>query len=106
MDRLVTAANDEGVRLFLVGGSVRDEILGRQVRDLDLTTDAPVESIRRLVSAAKPDSMFALGEKFGTVSAVVGDGKVEVTTFRSQEKVVPGGIQIDALHTDLAHRDF
>ncbi len=106
MERLVKAADERGHRLFLVGGSVRDEMLGRPVRDVDLTTNAPVEAIKQLLEAASPDSIFALGEKFGTVSALIGAGKVEVTTFRSQDEVAPGGSLIDALHADLAHRDF
>ncbi len=91
IDRLVRVAEEKGYRLFLVGGSVRDEILGRPVRDFDLATDAPVESIKHLLTSAGPDSLFALGEKFGTVSALIGDSKVEVTTFRSQDETTSGG---------------
>lgn len=106
MNRLSKAAEEDGLRLFLVGGSVRDEMLGRPIRDLDLATDAPVERIKGLIAAARPDSLFALGEKFGTVSALIGDSKVEITTFRSQHEVAPGGTLEDRLSTDLAHRDF
>ena len=106
IDRLLKGAEEKGYRLFLVGGSVRDEILGRPVRDFDLATDAPVDNIKHLLTSAGPDSLFALGEKFGTVSALIGESKVEVTTFRSQDETTSGWSLIEALHTDLAHRDF
>jgi len=57
MNRLSKAAEEDGLRLFLVGGSVRDEMLGRPIRDLDLATDAPVERIKGLIAAARPDSL-------------------------------------------------
>ena len=106
LDRLVQGAETQGHRLFLVGGSVRDELLGRPVRDIDLATDASVKAIKHLLEAASPDSIFGLGEKFGTVTALVGEVKVEVTTFRAQEGVAAQGTLAEALHADLAHRDF
>ena len=106
IDRLVKAAEEKGYRIFMVGGSVRDELIGRSVHDFDFATDAPVDSIKHLLASTGPDSLFTLGEKFGTVSALVGNSKVEVTTFRSQDEATPGGTLIEALHTDLAHRDF
>jgi len=106
LDRLMVEAEGRGHRLYLVGGSVRDEIMRRPVRDLDLTTDAPVSSIKAMLEAARPDSIYALGEKFGTVGAIVSDVTVEVTTFRSQDAATVSGDILDALSTDLAHRDF
>jgi poly(A) polymerase len=105
LDRLTRAAAESGYRLYLVGGSVRDQIMGRPVHDYDLATSAPVPAIKAMLEAAGPDSIYTLGEKFGTIGAVVGDTKFEVTTFRAQEGVPPGD-EIAALHADLAHRDF
>jgi poly(A) polymerase len=94
-----------------VGGSVRDQLMGREIHDFDLTTDAPVPVIRSILEASQPDAMFALGEKFGTVSAIVHDTTVEITTFRAQDDVEREEIRnsqsaIRNLHADLAHRDF
>jgi poly(A) polymerase len=105
LDRLALAAAESGYRLYLVGGSVRDQIMGRPVHDFDLATSAPVSVIKALLEAAGPDSIYTLGEKFGTIGAVVGGVTVEVTTFRAQEGVPPGD-EPAALHADLAHRDF
>ena len=109
LDRLVRNAEGAGYRLYLVGGSVRDQLMGREIRDYDLTTDAPVPVIRSILEASQPDAMFALGEKFGTVSAIVGDVTVEITTFRAQDELAGDGGQKDIikqLYLDLAHRDF
>lgn len=109
LDRLVRNAELAGYKLYLVGGSVRDQLMGREIHDYDLTTDAPVPAIRHILEAAEPDAIFALGEKFGTVSAIVNDFMVEITTFRSQEEVEEKGQGDDPvvkLHADLAHRDF
>ncbi len=106
LDRLAEQARQAGYSLFLVGGSVRDSLMGVSIHDLDLTTEAPVEAIKQMLEAAGPDVIYPIGEKFGTIAARVGDMPVEVTTFRNQDEVPPGGDMLAALHTDLAHRDF
>ncbi len=106
---MVKNAEGAGYRMYLVGGSVRDQLMGREIHDYDLTTNAPVPVIRSILEASRPDVMFALGEKFGTVSAIVDDFTVEVTTFRAQEEVREGHSKKSALrglYVDLAHRDF
>ncbi|HKP51689.1 MAG TPA: HD domain-containing protein [Chloroflexia bacterium] len=106
LDRLTQGAASAGYRLYLVGGTVRDGLLGRPTRDLDLTTDAPVPVIKEMLDSAGADAIYGLGEKFGTLVALVGDFKVEVTTFRSQEEVAASSDALAPLHTDLSHRDF
>src|SRR5437870_12243342 len=103
LDRLTAHTARAGYRLYLVGGSVRHELMGREVHDLDLTTDAPTSAIKQLLVAARVDSLYTLGEKFGTIGAIVDGVTVEVTTFRSQEGVPPEGGAVAALYTDLAH---
>ena len=106
LDRLSTLSAEAGYRMYLVGGSVRDQVMGRSIKDVDLTTDAPTPAIKQMLEAAGVDTIYSLGEKFGTIAARVGDSTVEVTTFRAQEDVPPEGSVTDALYTDLAHRDF
>ncbi len=98
-----------GHQLHLVGGSVRDALLGRLGQDLDFTTDARPDDIRRLV---KPwsDSIWETGIEFGTVGVAKAGLKLEITTFRSdvydgqtRNPVVRFGNSLDE---DLVRRDF
>ena len=72
-------------RLYLVGGIVRDLLVGRQLGelDIDLTTDARPEEIKALL-AGHVDSVWTQGERFGTIGAKLGDWTVEITTHRAE----------------------
>jgi poly(A) polymerase len=96
-------------QLFLVGGCLRDQLLGREISDLDLATDALPEEIRRRVEPWA-DAVWLVGEKFGTVGLEKDGTKAEVTTFRSEaydgvsrKPEVVFGTDILA---DLSRRDF
>ena len=98
-----------GHRLHLVGGSVRDALLGRLGDDLDLTTDAHPGRVLELV-AGWADSTWETGIAFGTVGLAKHGSKLEVTTYRaesydpsSRNPVVTYGESLDG---DLARRDF
>ena len=98
-----------GHALHLVGGSVRDALLGRLGDDLDLTTDARPERVLELV-AGWAESTWETGIAFGTVGLAKNGFKLEVTTYRaeaydaaSRNPVVTYG---DSLHADLSRRDF
>ncbi len=107
MGRVFAAA---GRQLYLVGGSVRDELLGRPHSDLDLTTNAIPAEVKQLAQQVHPDAIYTVGERFGTVGLVFGDLRVEVTTFRS-EQYEPGSRKPavsfgQSLREDLSRRDF
>jgi poly(A) polymerase len=102
---------EAGHELALVGGPVRDIMLGRPgvMNDLDLTTDARPERIEELVSGWA-DHVWDVGMRFGTVGARKGDRHLEITTYRresydpdSRKPEVTFG---DTLAGDLARRDF
>jgi len=99
----------EGRRVFLVGGSLRDQLLRRESKDLDLATEARPEEVRRRVGKLA-DAVWLVGEKFGTVGLSKGGVKAEITTFRadvydgvSRKPEVAFGDDIEA---DLGRRDF
>jgi poly(A) polymerase len=101
---------DAGHDLYLVGGSARDALLGRVTHDLDLTTDARPDEIKRLIETVGPDSIYTVGERFGTIGSVFGDRNVEITTYRS-EAYSPHSRKPEVafgttLAGDLSRRDF
>ena len=106
---LAEAFKAKGFQLALVGGPVRDALLGRLGNDLDFTTDAhPHETKKILKSWA--DNVWDTGIVFGTVAAKRGETTVEVTTYRtekyeedSRKPDVEFGLTIEG---DLSRRDF
>jgi poly(A) polymerase len=94
-----------GHELHLVGGVVRDSLLGRvrEGSDIDLTTSAkPPETIRVLRGWA--DQRYVQGARFGTVGAAKDGRRFEITTFRDDRR--PAVTFGKDLRTDLSRRDF
>ncbi len=105
-DRFVAA----GHSVYLVGGTVRDLLLGRPiVGDYDLTTDARPPEIKRLIGDWA-DAVWTQGERFGTIGARKGDRSYEITTHRAEayhaDSRKPDVAFADAIESDLSRRDF
>jgi poly(A) polymerase len=100
-----------GHSLYLVGGSVRDALLGvtNPDADYDLTTDARPDAVLELVRPWA-DHVWLQGQAFGTIGAAHGDMRVEITTFRAEvyrpDSRKPSVTFADSLETDLSRRDF
>ncbi|MGH8937936.1 MAG: CCA tRNA nucleotidyltransferase, partial [Actinomycetes bacterium] len=98
-----------GHRLALVGGSVRDALLGRLGQDLDFTTDARPQEIRAVLEDWA-DVWWEVGIAFGTVGARKHGFDIEVTTYRSEvyriDSRKPEVSFGDTLEDDLARRDL
>src|SRR5688500_11151469 len=78
-----------GVELYLVGGLVRDALLGRaRLADLDFATSAQPPRTRELIESAGASTVYLVGERFGTIGAIFGEESdrlnVEVTTYRRE----------------------
>ena len=106
---LAAVFKERGFTLALVGGPVRDALLGRLGNDLDFTTSAPpLESKKILQKWA--DNVWDTGIEFGTVAAKRGETTVEVTTYRSdsysQESRKPEVNFGTSIEGDLSRRDF
>jgi poly(A) polymerase len=98
-----------GEQIALVGGPVRDAMLGRLQNDLDFTTSARPEVTERLLKGWA-DATWDIGRAFGTIGCRRGEWQVEITTYRS-EAYEPGSRKPavtygDSLVGDLARRDF
>ncbi len=99
-----------GHRLYLVGGIVRDLVLGRPLSgDIDLTTDARPE-VTAALARGWADAVWDQGARFGTIGLKQGDVTFEVTTHRA-EAYVPDSRKPDVsfandVEADLSRRDF
>jgi len=107
--KLAIAFKAAGFKLALVGGPVRDAILGRLGNDLDFTTDAHPKDCEKILNKWA-DSVWDIGAAFGTVAGKKGEITVEITTYRSEsysldsrKPNVEFGKTIEA---DLSRRDF
>lgn len=116
-DDLARRFQEAGFTLALVGGSVRDALLGRLGNDLDFTTDARPDDVLKIVRPWA-DSVWEVGIAFGTVGVQkegrVGDDRqdfqIEVTTYRSEAydrtSRKPEVSYGDSIEDDLVRRDF
>ncbi len=108
--RLAEGFEAAGYQVYLVGGCVRDRLLGRPSTDYDLTTNAAPAEAKRLLDEVGAEHVWTVGERFGTIGAHVEGATVEITTFRSEEYTPrsrkPAVRFGTSLEGDLARRDF
>ncbi|MCX5247394.1 CCA tRNA nucleotidyltransferase [Streptomyces sp. NBC_00201] len=108
-DDLARRFQEAGFSLALVGGSVRDALLGRLGNDLDFTTDARPEDVLKIVRPWA-DALWEVGIAFGTVGAQKDGYQIEVTTYRSEAydrtSRKPGVSYGDSIEEDLVRRDL
>ena len=109
VSRLAAAFSAAGHELALVGGSVRDAFLNRDLTDLDFTTSARPDDILALVTPIS-DVQWDVGRDFGTIAARINGLTVEITPYRAdaydgetRKPIVQFG---DTLEDDLVRRDF
>lgn len=107
--------NEAGFKGYLVGGSVRDLLLGRQPKDFDVSTDASPREVKRLFR-----NCFLVGRRFRLAHVVFGDKVIETSTFRKQpddtvptaDENAPGALYQSSDNTfgtpeeDAKRRDF
>ncbi|MFJ4785993.1 CCA tRNA nucleotidyltransferase [Streptomyces sp. NPDC088794] len=100
---------EAGFSLALVGGPVRDALLGRLSNDLDFTTDARPEDVLKIVRPWA-DAVWEVGIAFGTVGVQKDGHQLEVTTYRSEAydrtSRKPEVSYGDSIEEDLVRRDF
>lgn len=94
---VMKALHDGGAAARFVGGCVRDALLGRPIRDIDIATDAPPERVMALMHAAG-FAVVPTGVAHGTVTAIVGGVAFEVTTLRND-------VETDGRHATVAFTD-
>ncbi|MBQ0009357.1 MAG: CCA tRNA nucleotidyltransferase [Firmicutes bacterium] len=104
--KLVNIFKENGYRLYMIGGTTRDYLLGLEVFDYDFVTDATPEEIQKFL----PDAEYHFA-KFGSVKVKVDGTKVDVTTLRVEDDYEdfrhPGKIRfVKTIEEDYVRRDF
>ena len=108
--RVTQTLQQAGFKAFVVGGAVRDLLLGHKPKDFDIATNATPEQIKRLFRRA-----FIIGRRFQIVHVMLGQEQIEVTTFRgASSEAAPkdehGRVLRDNTfgeqHEDAVRRDF
>ncbi|TLS53277.1 CCA tRNA nucleotidyltransferase [Paenibacillus antri] len=104
--RLLRRLAERGYAAYFVGGCVRDALLGRPVKDIDIATAAKPDTVLELFPEAIPT-----GLKHGTVTVPLGSWHYEVTTFRAESDYSDGRHPdsvsfLDDVEGDLERRDF
>ena len=106
---LAKAFKDAGFKLALVGGPVRDAILGRLGNDLDFTTNAHPKECEKILNKWA-DSVWDVGAAFGTIAGKKDEITVEITTYRSEsysaDSRKPNVEFGENIEGDLSRRDF
>lgn len=99
---------EKGYESYLVGGYVRDKLMGRASSDIDIATKARPDEIKEVFKDYK---VIEVGKAFGTIKLIADRSEYEITTFRAdgsyKDKRRPDGISFsDSIYEDLKRRDF
>ncbi|QEY24714.1 polynucleotide adenylyltransferase PcnB [Neisseria animalis] len=107
-EKVVGRLQDAGFQAYIVGGAVRDLLLGVEPKDFDVATNATPEEVRRIFRRSR-----IIGRRFQIVHVMVGPETIEVTTFRGGNKALhnaQGRIMKDntygTIEEDAMRRDF
>ena len=105
---ILSTIEDAGYQAYLVGGCVRDMIMGVEPHDWDICTSAKPDEVKKIFKNLK---VLDTGIKHGTVTVVIGDEFYEVTTFRCDGEYIdhrkPKKVSFtDNIFLDLERRDF
>ena len=104
----LTKLRENGYEAFIIGGCVRDSLLGAEPKDYDITTSALPEETERVFCAYR---VIETGIKHGTVTVLIGDMPLEITTYRIDSEYSdnrrPDSVTFTkSLYEDTARRDF
>jgi putative nucleotidyltransferase with HDIG domain len=100
---------DEGYEAYLVGGCVRDMILGREPKDYDITTNASADKIKLVFLGKYPT--LEIGAAFGIITVIVDGDPFEIATYRSERGTIDGRHPeeitfVSDIKEDLSRRDY
>jgi len=96
-----------GFQLFVVGGAVRDAVLGSNPKDFDLATDAIPDKVEEMMQGAGFMTL-ATGKAFGVINVFTESGDFEIATFRKDLSGGrrPDGVEFTTIEGDVSRRDL
>jgi tRNA nucleotidyltransferase/poly(A) polymerase len=96
-----------GFQLFVVGGAVRDAVLGSKPKDFDLATDAIPDKVEEMMQSAGFTTL-ATGKAFGVINVFTESGDFEIATFRKDLSGGrrPDGVEFTTIEGDVLRRDL
>ncbi len=108
LDRIGRIAGERGFKSYLVGGPVRDRMLGIAATDLDVAVVGDAVAVAEAL-AAETDGLLTVHQRFGTASVTIGSLTIDLVTARRETYPAPGALPEVApgdIEDDLARRDF
>ena len=99
--------NKNGYKLYIVGGAVRDALLGKTPKDYDLATDAVPDMVEAMMSKAGLRTL-PTGKAFGVINVFTDEGEYEIATFREDigSGRRPDGVSFTNIEGDVKRRDL
>ena len=109
-EKLINILNENGFKAYVVGGCVRDYLLGKNAGDIDITTSAAPQQVESILQSENI-KVVETGIKHGTVTAVLNGKPYEITTFRKdgdyKDSRRPEAVDfVTDIKEDLSRRDF
>ncbi|QSI05610.1 polynucleotide adenylyltransferase PcnB [Treponema pedis] len=98
--KIIQRLNSQGFEAYIVGGAVRDMLIGKTPKDFDIATSAEPSKIRRIFRNSR-----IIGKRFRLVHVFFGEKIYEVCTFRSTEDGTVGN-KFGTIYEDVHRRDF
>lgn len=96
---IINRLKKAGFGAWVVGGCIRNLVMGKEIQDWDITTNASLDEIFKVF---KHHKLVPVGKRFGTVTLVVNKINYEISTFKGRKLKN----KLEALKEDLGHRDF
>lgn len=109
MIRLAQIIHGAGHELYVVGGAVRDALLGKEPKDYDVATDAKPEKILQILSQHPEYKTLEIGKSFGIINVITPEGnEYEVATFREDigKGRRPDAVAFTTIENDVKRRDL
>ncbi|MEX1123924.1 MAG: HD domain-containing protein [Patescibacteria group bacterium] len=110
LERLAGVFEQSGKDFYIVGGALRDQLLGRTHHEWDVATNAKPDEIIKLLQKGGCQKINLVGKRFGTIAGEFHNEPIEITTYRTEQyqedSRKPAVLFGDNLSDDLSRRDF